>query len=192
MNKGLIIVFYALLCAGCLGNSQHREVNHEDTIFVMYHTYIYETSIAEKCRDLSEFAKSLDIFQTISLEQDTFDSIESFINRHKEKANNNYCEARIHVQMGEVEFCLGDMDCICDIDDNDINASTWYNYLIKWKSGYYNSLDKDNLQWNPLIEYYGIPKDYVHEEIAHEGLMLDDSIEDDDSHIRKVALVREQ
>ena len=50
--------------------------------------------------------------------------------------------------------------CIFNLQGKMIESDMEIIYLIKWKSGYYNHFELDNLKTLPEIKLFGIPDDY--------------------------------
>ena len=190
----------ALLFVGCRGKVYNAAVGGDinDTIFVTYNPYIYETSTATPCSSIAEYAKSGSTELMVKeISTKDFSLIADFVNQMKSTVQERGCEARVHVKMGNIEFCLSDfICCACDIDDNYLNTSSFEYaiYKIKHLSGYYNCYDSLDIKYDELVCKFGIPEDYCYDskpffivlDTDEKGEIYDYNVED----VRRVALVR--
>lgn len=157
-----------------------------DTIYVSYREGLYETSAPTKCSDIKKYSNEHTITEVITIEKKDFDIIYSFLSERQNKGSFSFpCEARLFVRTTTCEMCIGDLGCACDMDDNSIPVSDYALFLIKSLSGYYNFLDSVDLQYDRLINEFGIPANYK----RNKALPLDDEDFFDYDDFRKVALV---
>lgn len=203
MKNIIIALAISVLFIDCIGKANNvvtSEGKSDDTIFVTYCPYIYETSVPTPCVSIAADSKRDSIELTIKeISSHDFNLIADFINHRKKIGQDGYCEARIHVKMGNQELCLGDfLCCACDIDDKKLNVSDFEYaiYKIKHLSGYYNCYDNLDIKYDELVRKFGIPEDYYYDskppfvviETVDGEEVYDNHIED----IKRVALVKDQ
>ena len=112
---------------------------------------------------MKEVAQEHDISEVIVIDKESYDTIYSYmsaINVSDKRKDSYYCEARIFVQVSGYEMCIGTPLCGCDANGNDAPTDNYVFYLIRSLSGYYNYLDSLDLQFDPLINEFGIPSNY--------------------------------
>ena len=168
---------------------QTEKVDSFDTIFVTYHKGVYETSAPTPCSRVKERAEKEEVSEVIAISQEHYDLIFAYLSENSNKGDTSKsCEARMYVQVSEYEMCIDDrIGCACDINDNDIPIDDYALYLIRSLSGFYNYLDSLDLQFDRLIEEFGMPSCYQDQTVKYAN-WDDESFLDED---RKVALVRE-
>uniref|UniRef100_A0AB33IRC3 Uncharacterized protein n=1 Tax=Prevotella sp. GTC17253 TaxID=3236793 RepID=A0AB33IRC3_9BACT len=99
---------------------------------------------------------------TCDIDQESFMRIKAFIQKFQLADTGNVCDSRLLIQLDSMHLCIGTNNCISDLgsnlERNDMNTI----YLIKWKIGYYNLYEKEDLKDIPEIKLFGIPRDYKH------------------------------
>ena len=195
-NQGAALMYVVpFLCCLCMlsCHSRQNRVQQEtaesfDTIYVSYHKGVYETSVRTPCSLVKKWSESEDVSEVIVIDKRDYDAIFSYLSENADKGNDSTtCEARIYVQAAENEICINDVIvCACDVNEKDIPANDYALYLIRSLSGYYNYLDSLDLQFDRLIEKFGMPSCYQNKTIK--DINWDDDAYYDD--FRKVALVR--
>lgn len=166
-----------------------EEKDSYDTIFVYYHKGFYETSTRTPCSEMKELFEDEVVSETIAIDKDDYDLIYSYLSECSNKGTElTPCEASIYVRASAYDLCIdGCIICACDTNEKEIPVDNRALYLIRSLSGYYNYLDSLDLQFDRLIEEYGMPSNY--EKRTSKPIDWDDEEEYDD--YRKVALVRE-
>ena len=104
------------------------------------------------------------------------------------RINSGYRSPQLNRKIGGAPTSNHLTGCACDINDNDIPIDDYALYLIRSLSGFYNYLDSLDLQFDRLIEEFGMPSCYQDKTVKYANW-------DDESFLdeyRKVALVREQ
>lgn len=186
MKKSISIIFVSLMLF-CCTNKQiglQQDENNIDTIYVTYYPYVFESNISVSCAELADISYDIPTDSIIYLSRDTFDRILQYVQSHNSTGDVNGCDCRIHIKSENYEMCLGVAGCLCDLDDNHLEEDLEVIYLIKWKSGYFNCIDKNWLIYDKSIEKYGFPNDYNH----HGKNNLDDDINKIEKFsIRKIA-----
>ena len=179
-----------LSCHSRQTGEQTGKADSFDTIYVTYHKGVYETSTSTPCKHVKKWAEKKSVSEVVAISQEDFDIIFSYLSENSNKGDTSMsCEARMYVQVSEYEMCIDDwIGCACDINDNDIPTDEYALYLIRSLSGFYNYLDSLDLQFERLIEKYGMPSNYQDKTVKFAN-WDDESILDE---VRKVALVREQ
>ena len=200
MKNVLVIISVLLLsCINKNGKASYCDEEINDTIFVTYAPYLFESSVMTSCRELAEDAKCDSVqlvVKEISLVD--YDLIADFIKNVDYNGEDSACEARVHIKMGDRELCISDfICCACNLDDKGIDTSNdeYAIYKLKQLSGYYNCFDSLDIQYDELIQKYGIPKDYRYENKKVLTKGGPDSFDDLDEfelnfeEIRRVAIV---
>jgi len=184
-----------LLCCLCMlschsrqNGVQQEKTDSFDTIYVSYHKGVYETSVRTPCSFVKKWSENEDISEVVFIDKRDYDAIYSYLTENANKGNDSTtCEARIYVRAAENEICIDDVIvCACDVNEKDIPANDYALYLIRSLSGYYNYLDSLDLQFDRLIEEFGLPSCYQNKNIK-DANWDDDAFYDE---FIKVALVR--
>lgn len=129
----------------------------QDFISIVYRNGNFDSTVSISCNDLNKMAKRKDIDTIITVSQDEFKRIKTFI-RNNIDSTEQSCDARIILENNSCKICIDAFDCICG--KSDICEDLDIIYLIKCKSGFYNHWSKDDMLFDRCIEKYGIPKDY--------------------------------
>ena len=124
-----------------------------------------------ECTKLDSICKTIGYDDTIFVNSVVFKQIEDGI-MDVEPINNsrNLYIPRLYANIGDMNLCLNGIDNRCWVKQTDgqYHPSIISNktaYLLKWKSGYYNSLPNDILVLDKGIQQYGIPYDYREERV---------------------------
>lgn len=133
--------------------------NMNDGIAVSYLTGCIETSTAISCEEMKKHHGKIQNDTLIYITKNEFERIIELMN--SPRTSKTGCDSRMYIQHGSLELCVGDLDCLCDINGNNMtDYDTWIVYQIKCKSGYYNHITQDYLEYDNSIKKYGMPKDY--------------------------------
>ena len=167
MNKK-IIYYTFVICSILLGSCNcHKE--KELTIFYLCGNI--ESYRRFECTKLDSICKTIGYDDTIFVNSVVFKQIEDGI-MDVEPINNsrNLYIPRLYANIGDMNLCLNGIDNRCWVKQTDgqYHPSIISNktaYLLKWKSGYYNSLPHDILVLDKGIQQYGIPYDYREERV---------------------------
>ena len=163
MNKFcLLIMSLLLLLSSC------TDTIYDNTITVAYLTGNINTSVPYEFACLKQSQMNIKA-DTIIIDSADFKSIYRFLSKsHYTELKNKNCDARIYVSCKNKEVCLGLIDCMVDRRNKVFEQDLKSAYLIKWKSGYFNYYQKEDLEFDATIRLYGIPSDYaeVEEEIG--------------------------
>lgn len=155
---------FLVLYSGCLKNEE----------FTVYYYYpSVELFCAPTCESLKRECNRFLYDDTIYIDADILEQIKKGIINAKSIYNPSI-EPHIYVKMENLDLYLDDTNNECWIKKGDnkrysaiLNNRTAY--LIKWKSGYYNHLEYDDLNNNIENLYdsglarYGIPSDYKYD-----------------------------
>ncbi len=158
MKYPLIICTFLFICS-CNYGRQENDVKQADSIFMLYYVTNVETSIRLTKENISHQAERTEIEDVIPLDEKDFDQIKKLIiTCHSDSINQKY-DARIHLRIDTFQMCLPYNDNI--LSQKDIIYQDFKTvYLLKWKSGFYNTIPKDELKNQNLLKKFGIPQDY--------------------------------
>lgn len=138
-----------------------KTVTNEEKVTVTYYTGIRETNIRITCNNIKEKSCNHKVDTVINITSEEFDKIQRAIRLYQNKKAD--CDARLYINTDTLEMCLGSLsaDLICGFDNEDIGLDILHIfYQIKCRSGYYNYIPKDDLEYDYYIEKFGIPKNY--------------------------------
>ncbi|TGX79441.1 hypothetical protein E5358_14890 [Palleniella muris] len=128
-------------------------------ITVGYLIGTFETSAAIKCDTLKKRFANVDTDTVVSITKNEFDEIVELMKIPCTPKKR--CDTRMYVQYDSLELCFSVFDCVCSIDSDKItNKQKWTAYQMKCKSGYYNYISPDNLEYYEYIKKFGVPKNY--------------------------------
>lgn len=187
MTIFIFVCLVFLLCS-CQISKREAKTDERDTIFISYYPYIFDTNIRISCASMAKESSEIGLDSIIPIRKDYFDKMKLYIKNQQPIQNTDGCDTRIYVRNGTSELCMGGfISCLCDINDNDLEEDLECTYLIKWKSGYFNCFNKNELTNDKSIEKFGIPDDYNYDD-------NNDSPEDHNKvtkikSIRKIALI---
>lgn len=160
MKKILFITIIALTqFALCTSSTEKQNVTVSDSIIVVFWKGCIDFSVAPPCSSMS--AKAEKVADTIiAVEKDVFMKIKKAINGAKSFKRSWNCISKIYVKTDSAEICICDANMVQSIHNEQVYLDLYMIYLIKWKSGYYNYIEKEFLHDFEEIRKYGIPKDY--------------------------------
>jgi len=158
--KYIIIFSCTLLFAcSCHNGGQKGCAISTDTIFVYYYVTDVETSIRMTIEELSCHAEKSRPEEVISIDDGEYELIKKMILAcHKDSTNQKY-DARIYLKVDTFEMCLPYYEKV--ISKKDVTYKYLKSiYLLKWRSGFYNSIQESEFKYFQLLKKYGIPQDY--------------------------------
>ena len=157
--KYLSILYMLIVVCSCNNSRQENRVNPADTIFVLYYVKDIETSVRLTKENIARYAEKTKIEEIIPLKDEEYEQIKNLIIAcHTDSTNQKY-DSRILLGIDTFQMCLPYYDDI--ISHNGILYKDLKTvYLLKWKSGFYNTIPKDELKHQKLLNELGIPKDY--------------------------------
>lgn len=170
--------------------SLQRQIESDnDTLYVSYYPYVFETSTAIQCKELAKQSQLLRIREVMTISMDSFKNlVNSLPDSTIMGINNSSCDSRMYIQLRNREFCVGSTGCLCDLDNRKIRYDAKTVYLLKKISGYYNNLDSISLLDDAQILEFGIPDNYHYLPISNDSSELPIRVPD----IVKVAIVAEK
>lgn len=184
------LFIYTIMCLTSCSVMYKKEMKDNDTIFVSYYPYVYETNVKTTCKSMAKIAENLGVYETLECSAEEFDSISSFLcSITRQMPKNQTCEARMYVEWKDEGLCIGDLNCLCDMEDYNLENLPEVLYLLRCRSGYYNCLDSMELASDALIKIYGIPSDYKYS-FDNKSFGNEIGLDMNRLKIRKVALVR--
>ena len=152
-----LFVFFSIY--SCNNSGQERCFNSKDSISILYYVTDVETPTRVTKEDIAKYAETVPVEDVIFLENKIFEQIkELIIACHCDSLNQNY-DSRIHLKVDTFQMCLPYYDAMINPQDTAYKSLKTI-YLIKWKSGFYNTKTKDELKHQKLINEFGIPNDY--------------------------------
>jgi hypothetical protein len=128
---------------------------------------MFETPVRKSCNEIAEASSKAKTDCMVNLDSEDYKRIKAFLNQNILAEYSNECDARFYVKSDSSEFCFGTTlpPCLYCNDNGNSEKGMRILYLIKWKSGFYNCLDKNYLLCDELIEKYGIPVDYEYRRV---------------------------
>lgn len=148
-----------MVICSCNNGRQENSKSTTDTIFVLYYVTDIESSVRITKDSIAYHAEKLGTEDIIPLKKKDFNQIKNLVIAcHSDSVNQEY-DSRIHLKVDTFQMCLPYYEGI--ISQKDIaykNLETVY--LLKWKSGFYNTIPKNELKHQRLLNEFGIPKDY--------------------------------
>ena len=130
------------------------------SIYVVFLPGIGEYPIQMDCNVLKKYKGS--ITDTFKISHEEYASIRSFILSKNFQKGEKHCDSRLYLRVDSFEVCLGQNHCACNGSGNKKITDLRLEYLIKWKSGYYNHIEKDDLCLFDEVKLFGIPSDYMY------------------------------
>lgn len=149
--KLVINLFLALFCCSCA--SMNR------TITVVYLIGTFDSSVSINCDTLKKRYAGAEADTVIDITNNEFDAIIELLKiPHTTETG---CDTRMYIQYDSLALCYRDFDRVCGIDSEEItDKQKWGGYQIKCKSGYYNHIHREDLEYYEYIEKFGIPQEY--------------------------------
>lgn len=164
-NSNLLSLILILFLCSCQSKQEkkHNSVNKE-TILVIYLTGDVETSSRIPCKrmGLNTYYESI-VADTVQISHNDFSMINNLLKNQKTSNIESSCDSRIYLKKDSVELCIGNNNCVSNIDNKSIDMDIKTVYLIKCISGYYNFFSKEQLLCDEGIIKYGIPKNYKYQ-----------------------------
>lgn len=161
MKKEILFICLFFLLCSCQDSKKDTKTDERDTIFVSYYPYIFDTNIRISCASMAKESSEIGLDSIIPIQKDYFDKMKLYIKNKQTIQNTDGCDTRIYIKNGTSELCMGGfVSCLCNINDNILEEDIECTFLIKWKSGYFNCFNKNELIYDKSIEKFGIPDDY--------------------------------
>lgn len=157
--KHLFFLFLFFSIYSCINSRQEKCINSKDSITILYYVADVETPTRVTKEDLASYAGTIQVEEIISIEEHVFEQIkELIIACHSDSLNQSY-DARIYLKVDTFQMCLPYYDAMINPQDTAYKSLKTI-YLLKWKSGFYNTKTKDELKLQKLIKKFGFPNDY--------------------------------
>ena len=120
-----------------------------------------DTSVPISCRDMyNDWNTSSVEIDTCWIDYESFAMIKAFMMNCSQINSDIECDARIMIKLDTICLSIDNDTCIFNLQGKLIESDMEIIYLIKWKSGYYNHFELDDLKTLPEIKLFGIPDDY--------------------------------
>ena len=157
----LLIIFTCILLfvCSCHYGGQKGHAISTDTIFVYYYVIDVETSACITIEELSRRAEKLRAEEVITIDNSEYKLIKKMILECHNDSTNQENDARIYLKLDTFEMCLPYSENLISKKDHAYNNLRSV-YLLKWRSGFYNSIRETDLKYFWLLKKYGIPQDY--------------------------------
>lgn len=185
MKKYMYIIAFLGLLSCSNKHKNWQEDNDNDTIFVSYYPCVFESNLRISCAVLAEKSEKAQTDSVIHLQQEYYDRVKNFLQKTNNTSTIDGCDSRMFIEHGKNKMCIGQNSCLCDISESRMETDMEVLYIIKWKSGFFNCFDKDELSLDSTIEKYGFPDDYIY----NEGQNTSDINQIKRISLRKIAFV---
>ncbi|SFF99790.1 hypothetical protein [Prevotella sp. KH2C16] len=164
MKKELLfIIILVALCYSCGRQKEDTTQILTDSIVVSYFRGYPEFNISisfEKLKGLSERQAVNDTIELDSTYYQLFKDYIRFITDRHLVPN----DSRFYLKSGEAEISMSHFGNDIDKQSPDYKQLHHTMYLLMWKAGYFNTLDEEDIKYNPFTKEYGIPKDYLYQQ----------------------------
>lgn len=149
--KFIINLLVALFCCSCV--SMNREIT------VVYLIGTFDTSVPINCDTLKKNYAKAESDMVIHITENEFDAIIELLKIPHTTGMG--CDTRMYIQYDTLTLCYGDFDSVCGQGSEKItDKHKWVGYQTKCKSGYYNYIHHEDLEYYEYIEKFGMPQDY--------------------------------
>lgn len=184
MKKVLFIVIVMLVFFQNITKGSGVICQDPDSIIVIFWKGEIDRSVSRPCSQTFKNANAIKTDTTICLKSKYFDRIKNAIKSADVIKNEGYCNSKLFIKIDSIKICLCDFNKAFNANDEQVSLDVSVIYLIKWKSGFYNYIKKEYLQYFDEIKMYGIPPDYVY-------MYTDAKKPFKDNPIMKVCLMKE-
>ncbi len=169
-------MIYGICSISCHSNPKHK-ITGNDTIYVSYYLHDFESSIGVTLEKISTDADKIEASEIIHLKKDEYNKIKKFIQSGIWK---NSHDSRVVVQYRSKTISIsGSADVSHNIRNYQVDSLI---YLIKWRSGYYNTIQPEEINYLTLIKLYGKPQDYKYDRSISSNIL---------GGMKKVALIKD-
>ena len=165
MKNIILGLFSIILFASCEQPKEilHLQVNPEKVIKAVFQPVFIEHNIAPTCDNFTNKFDDLDS-EIVLIKEEKFNSIIDHLENLKPSKVSNTCSSDFSFFVGEDKYC----SCIYDerlITKNGqlFEISDTLLFDLKTALTYYNSRTKEDLKYDPLIQKFGLPKNYKFE-----------------------------
>lgn len=151
-----ILLSLLIISISCCQNNYEKEC-----LSVLYMPGFIDTSVPISCRDMyNDWNTSSVEIDTCWIDYESFAMIKAFMMNCSQINSDIECDARIMIKLDTICLSIDNDTCIFNLQGKLIESDMEIVYLIKWKSGYYNYFELDDLKTLPEIKLFGIPDDY--------------------------------
>ena len=151
-----ILLSLLIISISCCQNNYEKEC-----LSVLYMPGFIDTSVPISCRDMyNDWNTSSVEIDTSWIDFESFARIKAFMTNYSQINSEIECDSRLMIKLDTICLSLNQDTCICNLEGNILKSDMGIVYLIKWKSGYYNYFELDDLKTLPEIKLFGIPDDY--------------------------------
>lgn len=162
MKKVLFIVIVMLVFFQNITKGSGVICQDPDSIIVIFWKGEIDRSVSRPCSQTFKNANAIKTDTTICLKSKYFDRIKNAIKSADVIKNEGYCNSKLFIKIDSMKICLCDFNKAFNANDEQVSLDVSVIYLIKWKSGFYNYIKKEYLQYFDEIKMYGIPPDYIY------------------------------
>ena len=149
-------------------------------ITVFYYPGHFEPSLPFTYSKLEEAAKNSIVTDTIDIKPSLYQSIEDNMKRITVLSTDAQClDTRMLIQLDSICVCVSCFNDVVSSDSTQVSFSPETIYEIKTVTGYYNTFDIQELQYDSLIQQYGIPNNYqiTNEDIPYRKIFVKKGLE---------------
>lgn len=177
MKNFILGLFTLFLFTSCEQPKEilHLKVNPEKVIKAVFPPNHLDYQIAPTCDNLTNKFDDLDS-EIVLIQEEEFNSIIERLNDLKPSKESNDCSSDFSFFVGEDKYC----SCIYDehfITKNEqlFEISDTLLFDLKTALTYYNSRPKENLKYDPLIQKFGLPKNYKFQRAGKTSIIYDEN-----------------
>lgn len=154
------MVTFPLLCSihGCV--KKQSTASETDSITVIFWNGNIIRSVTRPCSQTFTNAQAIQTDSIIKLKNGDFDKIKSALECAVPIKEEGICDSKMLVISDSIKICICGFNMAYNMKDERLSLDLPIIYLIKWKSGYYNYMTKDDLSYFYEIKKYGIPPDH--------------------------------
>ena len=156
--KNFLLIMCVLFFLSC-NNGDIRNANRK-SIYVVFLPGMGEYPIPVDCNELKKYTGV--ISDTFKISHDEYASIRSSLISDNFQKEGKSCDSRLYIKVDSFGVCIGQNHCACNDSGDMTSIDLRVEYLIKWNSGYYNHITREDLHLFDEIKVFGIPSDYVY------------------------------
>lgn len=159
--KKRLIIYIVMICfLSCSIHKSKSHVSKTDSIVVWFKKGWIEHSVPVSCSSISERVSDRKADTIMKIRNNDFYRIKKAIKKAVTIKQSGYCDAKMSVQVDTMKICICDFNRVYNDKDEQVSFDLSVIYLIKYKSGYYNYFEKEDLFYFEEIKRFGIPADY--------------------------------
>ena len=157
-NITILILSIILFNSSC---KKESKMNSPKAISLFYFTGSIDAINGLSCDYMhNNIEIKKELADTIAISNNDFNRIKNFLNKNELITQGSRCDVRMILEFESNQICIGEFNCITNINEDYIESDLSNIYLIKYLSGYFNYFTKEQLIYDETIKKYGIPNNY--------------------------------